>query len=135
MEQYKKIYKSVLQHYEDEVPMDICEPQFTNFLNIHGKYDEVSIYYSGQDKDVCIDDVIDLTTDYLVAKGFENIANLSGKQGVIFAFDHKFISKRQFISMDYLVDFLEKKGFDCSWYKTEREIVLRKAKIHIGTNP
>lgn len=123
MENYKILYDSVLSHYLDEVPMDINEPQFVPFLNVHGKYDEVSVYYSGQDKSVNIDDVIDLTTDYLVAKGFEYMA---GENGVVFAFDHKFISKRKFISMDYIIDFLEKKEFDCRWYKTEREIVLSK---------
>lgn len=128
MEKYRKLYTSVLQHHENEVPMDIEEPQFTSFLNVHGRYDEVSVYYSGQCKDVDIGEVIELTTDYLVASGFKNMANIEGKEGVVFAFDHKFICRRKFVSMDYLVEFLESKGFDCSWYKTEREIVLAKEK-------
>lgn len=125
MKKYKILYDSVYSHYLDEVPMDINEPQFVPFLNIHGRYDEVSIYYSGQRKDVNIDEIIDLTTDYLVAKGFEHMA---GKEGVVFAFDHKFITRRKFISMDYIIEFLETQGFNCGWYKTEREIVLSKQK-------
>jgi hypothetical protein len=129
MEKYIKLYKSVHEHYLDEVPMNTDEPQFVQFLNVHGRYDEVSVYYSGQKKDVNIGEIIDLTTDYLVAKGFESMANIDG-EGVVFAFDRKFINKRGFVSMDYLIEFLEKEGFDCHWYKTEREIVLRKEKVY-----
>jgi len=129
MSKYMKLYQSVLDHYLDEVPMNVDEVQFIPFINIHGTYDEVSIYYSGQKKDVNISEIIDLTTDYFVAKGFQDNANIDG-QGVVFAFDHKFIFKRGFVSMDYIIEFLEKQGFNCNWYKTEREIVLRKEKVY-----
>lgn len=131
MEKYLQLYKAVRDHHSDEVPMNVDEDHFVPFINIHGRYDEVSVYYSGQKKDVIIGEIIDLTTDYFVAKEFENVANIDS-EGVVFAFDHKFISKRGFISMDYLVEFLEKQGFDCSWYKTEREIVLRKQKVYLN---
>lgn len=122
-EKYRKLFNDVQQHHLDEVLIDINEDHFVTFINVHGRCDKVSVYFSGQDKDVNIDEVIDLTTDYFVAKGFEKMA---GKNGVVFAFDYDFVRKRQFVSMDYLTEFLEENGFDISWYKTEREIILSK---------